>query len=55
MRIARLDSRLAGGTAHLSGEVPFAAVWPALRKGTGTQGAEHPPGNGARLVLTWTG
>jgi autotransporter translocation and assembly factor TamB len=55
MRIARLDSRLGGGTAHLSGEVPFAAIWPALRKGTGTQGAEHPPGHGARLVLTWDG
>ncbi len=55
VRIARFDSRVGGGTAQLSGELPLAAVWPALREGAGPRAAVLAPEKGARLVLTWDG
>jgi len=48
VRIARLDSRIGGGTAQLTGELPFAAVFSALR----SEGRGLSP---THLVLRWDG
>ncbi|HSD27901.1 MAG TPA: translocation/assembly module TamB domain-containing protein, partial [Vicinamibacteria bacterium] len=52
VRVVRFDAGIGGGTAHLSGEVPFAAVWPALRQASrpGEEGRW-----GSHLNLSWDG
>ena len=61
-RVSSLRARVGGGTVTASGELPYAAVWAALRKGTptsvagGPEGmARRPPDEKARLDLRWDG
>jgi outer membrane protein insertion porin family len=48
-RISTFKARIGGGTATVSGVLPFASAWTALRKGT------LAPSDAARLAVRWDG
>jgi outer membrane protein insertion porin family len=58
-RIKAFKARVGGGTVAASGELPYASVWPAIRKGAvaGADAAErrHPAEEDARIALRWDG